>query len=119
MTDLQQRLGHKHAASTRYYAQILQRTLTAAYEKADYFTRNLCTIQVLVDRGSITTGAAAAGKPWKYYDLRDGYCSCDFFASAHTGCPAPAALSTCPGKAVPSKSSRCATASTECSKPST
>lgn len=56
--DLQQWLGHKHPASTRYYAKILQRTLTAAYRKADYFARNIRTIEVLIDRDSVLTGAA-------------------------------------------------------------
>ncbi|MGW7072619.1 tyrosine-type recombinase/integrase [Streptomyces sp. NPDC054872] len=66
LNDLQQWLGHKHPASTRYYATILQRTLTAAYKKAAYFARNVRTIQVLIDRESILTGAAAGGgQPWK------------------------------------------------------
>ncbi|MFJ9588761.1 tyrosine-type recombinase/integrase [Streptomyces acidicola] len=34
LADLQQWLGHKHPASTRHYAAILQRTLTAAHKKA-------------------------------------------------------------------------------------
>ncbi|MGV9976546.1 tyrosine-type recombinase/integrase [Micromonospora wenchangensis] len=92
LTDLQQWLGHKHPASTRHYAQILQRTLTTAYKKADYFTRNLRTIQVLLDRDSITSGAAANGTPWKYYDLGDGYCSYDFFAK----CPHRLSCARCP-----------------------
>lgn len=91
--DLQQWLGHKHPASTRYYAKILQRTLTAAYRKADYFARNMRTIEVLIDRDSILTGAAAGGEqPWKYYDLGDGYCSYDFFAK----CPHRMACARCP-----------------------
>ncbi|WP_307672391.1 hypothetical protein [Streptomyces sp. V4I2] len=45
VNGLQQWLGHKHPASTRYYAEILRRTLTAAYKKADYFARNVRTIQ--------------------------------------------------------------------------
>lgn len=91
--DLQQWLGHKHPASTRYYAKILQRTLTAAYKKADYFARNVRTIEVLIDRDSILTGAAASGEqPWKYYDLGDGYCSYDFFAK----CPHRMACARCP-----------------------
>ncbi|MGP9017669.1 tyrosine-type recombinase/integrase [Streptomyces sp. BR1] len=91
--DLQQWLGHKHPASTRYYAKILQRTLTAAYKKADYFARNVRTIEVLIDRDSILTGAAAGGEqPWKYYDLGDGYCSYDFFAK----CPHRMACARCP-----------------------
>jgi hypothetical protein len=93
LADLQQWLGHKHAASTRHYAAILQRTLSAAYRKADYFARNVRTIQVLIDRESILTGAAAGGEaPWKYYDLGDGYCSYDFFAK----CPHRLACARCP-----------------------
>lgn len=81
LADLQAWLGHKHPASTRHYAAILQRTLTAAYRKADYFARNQRTIQVLIDRDTILSGAAAGGgQPWKYYDLGDGFCSYDFFA---------------------------------------
>lgn len=101
--DLQQWLGHKHPASTRYYAKILQRTLTAAYKKADYFARNVRTIEVLIDRDSVLTGAAAAGEqPWKYYDLGDGYCSYDFFAK----CPHRMACARCPFY-VPKESTKC------------
>ncbi|WP_412538718.1 tyrosine-type recombinase/integrase [Longispora sp. K20-0274] len=92
LDDLRQWLGHKHPESTRYYAQILQRTLTAAYQKAEYFTRNVRTIQVLIDRDSILTGAAAGGEPWKYYDLGDGWCTYDFFAK----CPHRLACARCP-----------------------
>ncbi|MEY9961960.1 tyrosine-type recombinase/integrase [Streptacidiphilus sp. MAP5-52] len=93
LADLQQWLGHKHASSTRHYAAILQRTLTAAYRKADYFSRNVRTIQVLIDREAILTGTAAdGGEPWKYYDLGDGYCSYDFFAK----CPHRLACARCP-----------------------
>jgi hypothetical protein len=92
LTDLQQWLGHKHASSTRHYAAILQRTLTSAYKKADYFARNVRTIQVLVDRDSILTGAATEGaQPWKYYDLGGGYCGYDFFAK----CPHRMACAHC------------------------
>ncbi|MGA4992100.1 tyrosine-type recombinase/integrase [Nonomuraea bangladeshensis] len=93
LADLQQWLGHKHAASTRHYAAILQRTLAAAYKKADYFARNVRTIEVLIDRESILSGAAAdGGQPWKYYDLGDGYCTYDFFAK----CPHRLACARCP-----------------------
>ncbi|MEU1036617.1 hypothetical protein ABZ402_50135 [Streptomyces mirabilis] len=65
----------------------------ARYKKADYFARNVRTIQVLIDRESILTGAAASGEqPWKYYDLGEGYCSYDFFAK----CPPPAGLRPLP-----------------------
>lgn len=102
LADLQQWLGHKHPSSTRYYAKILQRTLSAAYKRADYFARNVRTIQVLIDRESILTGAAAGGEqPWKYYDLGAGYCSYDFFAK----CPHRMACARCPFY-VPKNSSR-------------
>lgn len=79
IADLKEWLGHKHFSSTRHYAAILQRRLTAAYRKADYFARNVRTIQVLIDRESILSGAASGGdQPWKYYDLGDGYCTYDF-----------------------------------------
>ncbi|MFF2426844.1 hypothetical protein [Streptomyces mirabilis] len=60
------------------------------------------TIQVLIDRESILTGAAASGaQPWKYYDLGEGYCSYDFFAK----CPHRLACARCPFY-VPKTSSR-------------
>jgi hypothetical protein len=90
---LKEWLGHKHFSSTRYYAAILQRRLTAAHRKADYFARNVRTIQVLIDRETILSGAATAGEqPWKYYDLGDGYCTYDFFAK----CPHRLACARCP-----------------------
>jgi hypothetical protein len=93
LADLQQWPGHKHPSSTRQYAAILQRKLTAAYHKADYFARNLPTIQVLIDRDTILTGAAAAGgQPWKYYDLGEGWCTYNFFAK----CPHRLACARCP-----------------------
>ena len=60
------------------------------------------TIQVLIDRDSILTGAAAAGdEPWKYYDLGGGYCSYDFFAK----CPHRLACAHCDFY-IPKESSR-------------
>ncbi|MFI0977665.1 hypothetical protein ACH4SP_11645 [Streptomyces sp. NPDC021093] len=85
LADLQQWRGHKHPSSTRHYAKILQRTLSAAYKKADSFARNVRTIQVLIDRESILPGTAASGEqPWKYNDLGEGYCNYDFFATCPT-----------------------------------
>lgn len=120
LADLQQWLGHKHPSSTRHYAAILQRTLTAAYRKADYFARNVRTIQVLIDRDSILTGTATAGdEPWKYYDLGEGYCSYDFFARCPTGSPAHAARSTSLKTPPAASCSRSRTASSICSSNST
>ncbi|WP_196456029.1 hypothetical protein [Streptomyces spinoverrucosus] len=80
----------------------------------------LGTIQVLIDRESIRTGAATGGEqPWKYYDLGDGYCGYDFFAK----CPHRLACAHCPfyvpnsPPAANSWPSR--TASTKCSNSST
>ncbi|MEV6765653.1 hypothetical protein AB0N16_34475 [Streptomyces sp. NPDC051105] len=54
-----------HPASTRYQAAISQRTLTAAYRKADYFARNVRTIQVLIDRDStLWPSLATPGGAW-------------------------------------------------------
>jgi hypothetical protein len=93
LADLKEWLGHKHYSSTRHYAAILQRKLSAAYRKADYFARNVRTIQVLIDRESILSGAAIGGEqPWKYYDVGDGYCTYDFFAK----CPHRLACARCP-----------------------
>jgi hypothetical protein len=85
--------GIRTVAISDVAREILQRTLSAAYKRADYFARNMRTIQVLIDRDSILTGAAAGGEqPWKYYDLGDGYCSYDFFAK----CPHRLACARCP-----------------------
>ncbi|WP_416986260.1 hypothetical protein [Streptomyces sp. T028] len=37
------------------------------------------TIEVLVDRDAVTSGAAATGEPWQYYDLGHGWCTYTFF----------------------------------------
>ncbi|MFJ7631035.1 hypothetical protein ACIQZN_31635 [Streptomyces sp. NPDC097595] len=67
------------AQSTQYYAKITPNTLSKAYSEAGYFERNVRTIEVLVDRDAVASGAAAAGEPWQHYDLGHGYCSYTFF----------------------------------------
>jgi len=115
LPDLQQWLGHKHPASTRHYAAILQHKPTAAYHKADHFARNLRTIQVLIDRDTILPGAAAGGgQPWTYYDLGEAGAPTTSSPSAPTGWPAPAAPSTCPSSPTPGSCWRSRTASTRC-----
>ncbi|MFD8544661.1 hypothetical protein [Streptomyces sp. NPDC059649] len=37
------------------------------------------TIEVLVDRDAVASGAAASGEPWQYYDLGHGWCTYSFF----------------------------------------
>jgi integrase len=78
--ELQEWLGHRTPTATQHYAKINPTTLAKAYSDAGYFARNVRTIEVLVDRDAVTSGAAAAaGEPWQYYDLGHGYCTYTFF----------------------------------------
>ncbi len=73
------------------HAKITPATLTRAYQDAGYFERNLRTIEVLIDRDAVTSGQAAAGQPWQYYDLGHGPCSYTFFEQ----CPHRMACAKC------------------------
>jgi hypothetical protein len=53
--------------------------LAKAFSDADYFRRNLRSIEVLIDQEVVRSGAAVAGAAWKFYDLGHGYCTYDFF----------------------------------------
>ncbi|WP_254885343.1 tyrosine-type recombinase/integrase [Streptomyces sp. NA02950] len=92
--ELQAWLGHRSPESTQHYAKITPNTLARAYNDAGYFERNVRTIEVLVDRDAVTSGAAASGEPWQYYDLGHGFCTYTSSSSAHTAWPALAATST-------------------------
>src|SRR5712691_7211354 len=61
------------------------------YKDAGYFSRNVRAIEVLIDRKAITSGAAASGTPWRYYDLGHGWCSYEFFEQ----CPHRMACARC------------------------
>jgi len=89
--ELQAWLGHRSPQSTQFYAKISPVTLTRAYDDAGYFSRNVRTIEVLVDRDAVTSGAAAAGEPWQHYDLGHGYCTYTFFEQ----CPHRMACAKC------------------------
>jgi hypothetical protein len=89
--ELQAWLGHRSPASTQHYAKITPMTLSRAYADAGYFDRNLRTIAVLVDREAVTSGAAAAGEPWQFYDLGHGHCTYSFFEQ----CPHRMACARC------------------------
>jgi len=88
--ELQQWLGHRTLTSTQQYAKINPIKLAKAYENADYFRRNLRTIEVLIDRDVVINGTAAK-EPWKFYDLGHGYCTYDFFDQ----CPHRMACARC------------------------
>jgi integrase len=89
--ELQAWLGHASPETTQHYARITPNTLTRAYRDAGYFERNVRTIEVLLDRDAVTSGEAAAGEPWQYYDLGHGLCSYTFFEQ----CPHRMACAKC------------------------
>jgi integrase len=89
--ELQAWLGHRSPSATQHYAKIAPTTLAKAYSDAGYFARNVRTIEVLVDRDAVTSGAAASGQPWQYYDLGHGYCTYSFFEQ----CPHRMACARC------------------------
>jgi hypothetical protein len=59
--ELQAWLGHRSPQSTQHYTQITPTRLVQAYADAGYFSRNLRTIEVLIDREAVATGATAGG----------------------------------------------------------
>lgn len=79
MLVLRDLLGHFSVLSTEIYIKITPNTLSRAYSEAGYFERNVRTIEVLVDRDAVTSGATAAGEPWQYFDLGHGWCTYTFF----------------------------------------
>jgi integrase len=89
--ELQAWLGHRTPHSTQHYAKITPHTLSKAYSEAGYFARNVRTIEVLIDRDAVTSGAAAAGEPWLHYDLGHGWCTYSFFEQ----CPHRMACARC------------------------
>jgi hypothetical protein len=89
--ELQAWLGHRSPQSTQHYTQITPTRLAQAYVDAGYFTRNLRTIEVLVDREAVQSGAAASGTAWQYFDLGHGYCTYNFFEQ----CPHRMACARC------------------------
>jgi hypothetical protein len=64
--------------------------LGRAYADADHLRRNVRTIDVLIDEQTILSGAAA-GAPWKYFDLGHGMCANPFYKQ----CPHRMARARC------------------------
>jgi len=89
--ELQAWLGHRSIQTTRHYAAITPTHLAKSYTDADYFARNVRTIDVLIDQQAIVSGDAAKGLPWRYVDLGHGYCTYDFFDQ----CPHRMACAKC------------------------
>ena len=99
--ELMEWLGHRSPSTTQHYAKVTPTKLAKAYADADYFRRNLRTIEVLIYQDAIRSGAAAQGKTWQYFDLVHGYCTYDYFSK----CPHRMACAQC-SFYVPKESSR-------------
>lgn len=89
--ELQEWLGHRYASSTQHYAKVKLTKLAKSFTQAGYFERNIRVVEVLLDQETVKRGAAAAGEPWRFYDLGHGYCSYDFFDQ----CPHRMACAKC------------------------
>jgi integrase len=88
--ELQEWLGHRMPSSTQRYAKITPTKLMKSYSDAGYFSRNLRTIEVLIDQEKVRSGLGAE-EAWKFYDLGHGYCTYDFFDQ----CPHRMACAKC------------------------
>lgn len=88
--ELQAWLGHSTPHSTQHYARLTPTKLSRAYTDAQYFQRNLRTIDVLIDQDAVRAGVAG-GDAWRFYDLGHGYCTYDFFDQ----CPHRMACAKC------------------------
>lgn len=89
--DLKEWLGHRWLSSTEHYIRTSPTRLAKAYSDAGYFGRNIRTVEVLIDKDIIMSGAAAAGQPWSFFDLGHGYCTNDYFVT----CPHRMACAKC------------------------
>lgn len=91
LLDLMDWLGHRNPASTLHYVRMAPTRVARAYEEAGYLAQNLRTIEVLIDRDAVESGAAARGEPWHFYDLGHGFCTYQFFEQ----CPHRMACARC------------------------
>lgn len=72
--QLMQWLGHRSEESTRSYVQVDITKMAVKIAAGSFLQQNLASIPVLIDNEAVTSGAAAHGEPWKYYDLGHGFC---------------------------------------------
>jgi hypothetical protein len=77
LLELMHWLGHKSPLSTLSYLRVRDATMSRAFAAADQSAR---MIQVLIDQEAVRNGEAAAGKPWRYYDLGNSYCTYEFWS---------------------------------------
>lgn len=92
MFELQAWLGHRSLTSIHPVLRENQpHHAHAGLHRRRVFSRNVRTIEVLVDRDAVTSGAAANDEPWQYYDLGHRYCTYTFFEQ----CPHKMACARC------------------------
>ncbi|HZS62139.1 MAG TPA: site-specific integrase [Gemmatimonadaceae bacterium] len=77
LEELRQWLGHRQLSSTEHYVQPTPIKQARAFARAH---KNSGLIELLIDTEAVTSGAAASGTPWQYYDLGHGYCSNELYA---------------------------------------
>ena len=92
--ELQAWLGHRSPSATQHYAKIAPKTLAKAYSDAGYFARNVRTIEVLVDRDAVTSGAAAPASPGSTTTSATATAPTVSSNNAHTEWPVPVVIST-------------------------
>lgn len=79
--ELAQFAGHKGLDQIRHYLAVTPTQLAQSYQKAGVLQKNLRQIHVLIDKDAFESGAAAKDEPWIYYDLGDGWCMNQFWAT--------------------------------------
>ncbi len=79
LLELMEWLGHQHPGTILHYVKVVPTKLAKARADAGYFARNPRAVEVPIDRGVVESGAAAAGEPWRFYDLGHGCCTYKFF----------------------------------------
>ncbi len=77
--ELQEWFGHRTPEATADYAKFTPNTLARSYSDAGCFAHNVRTVEVLVDRDAVVSGATANGEPGQCYDLGHGWCTYTFF----------------------------------------
>lgn len=107
LVELMAWCGHRSPASTMHYLRVRPARLTEAYAKAD---EAAYLVSVLVDAEAVQDGSAAAGAPWKYYDLGSSYCTHAFWSTcAHrlacAGCAFNVPKASSRGQALEAKAS--------------
>ena len=88
LMELMKWCGHNNPTSTLHYVRLRPNRLARAYARAD---ETSYLIEVLIDQQAVLDGSAAAGAPWKYYDLGDSYCTHAFWST----CPHRLACAGC------------------------